>query len=243
MIKGNGFGTSACDNDVQIGTSYHCSIISTTATQIRCQIGNGSLLNGKGSERIHVTRSSQGYMITNSQLKFLLQASISSISPNYGSIMGDTQVMIYGDGFIIEDTRLIIAGTDYTSLANVTYSQITFTTPMQIAYINQNLSVTVVIGANEAICLARSCTFQWSTTITPYFDSVSPNQINGPTVLTIIGRGLTSGGGTVSNTDVIIGGTTCNITSMTNTRLICQVGSILAGNHTVDGIIFGLFSF
>lgn len=157
--------------------------------------------------------------------------------------MGGTQVTINGDGFTVGDTRLIIAGIDYTSSATITYTQINFTTPTETTYVNRNLTVLIVIGTNNAVCLAPSCTFQWSTSITPYFDSVSPSQISGPTVLTLTGRSLTVAGGTTSNTKVTIGGTLCNVTSMTNSLLTCEIGNIEAGNHTITGLIDGLFSF
>ncbi|CAF1415369.1 unnamed protein product [Rotaria magnacalcarata] len=189
-ITGTSFGTSACENDVQIG-SYHCPVVSASSTQIQCQIGAGSLINAKTTQKVQVARDLQGYLFINGLLTFQFQASVANISPNYGSVMGGTQVTINGDGFAIGDTRLIIAGTDYTSLATITYTQINFRTPSQTTYVNQNLTVVIAIGANQAICLASSCTFQWSTSITPYFDSVTPAHISGPTTLAVTGRNLT----------------------------------------------------
>lgn len=160
-----------------------------------------------------------------------------------GSIMGGTLVTINGDGFTPGDTRLVMAGTDYTSLANISYTQIVFMTPSQQIYVNVNLSVIVTVGTNQAVCSLPPCTFQWSTAITPYLDSVSPNQTSGPTMLTLTGRNLNIGGGMASNTIITIGDSQCNITSMTNTVINCQTGSISAGNYTIAGLINGMFSF
>lgn len=85
MIEGTGFGTSSCENNVQIG-SYDCPIINASSTEILCQIGNGSLLNAKTSQIVQVARDRQGYLVANGRLRFQFQASISSIAPNYGRI-------------------------------------------------------------------------------------------------------------------------------------------------------------
>ncbi|CAF3925163.1 unnamed protein product [Rotaria sp. Silwood2] len=235
IITGTGFSTVACENDVQIGSSYHCPITSASSTQLQCQIGVGSLINAKTRQIVQVARDRQGYLTSDGQLCFQFQASISNVSPNFG-----TEVTINGDGFMPGDTRLIIAGTDYSNIANISYTRIVFTTPSQMTYINQNLTVVVLIGMNEAICLNTSCTFQWSTSITPYLDSVSPNQISGPTALTLTGRNLIVGGGSASDTLVTISGNPCNITSMTNTLIGCQLGDIEAGNHSIAGLINGV---
>ncbi|CAF4613132.1 unnamed protein product, partial [Rotaria socialis] len=241
-ITGTGFSTIACENNILIGSSYNCPITSVSSTQLQCQIGVGSLLNAKTSQILQVTRDRQGYLNMDGRLSFLFQASISNISPNFGSILGGTQVTIIGDGFTPGDTRVIIAGSDYTSLATISYTRIVFITPTQMTYVNRNLTVTVAVGTNEAICLATSCTFQWSTIITPYIDSVSPSQTSGPTTLTLTGRSLTVGGGTASNTLVSINGNPCNITLMTNLNMSCQVGHIEAGNYTITGMINGVGS-
>lgn len=62
-------------------------------------------------------------------------------------------------------------------------------------------------------------------------------------MLRLTGRSLTVGGGTVARTFVYINGNPCNITSMTNTYVDCQLGHIEAGNHTVTGIINGTMFF
>lgn len=84
FLVGSGFRTTVCENDIQIGSSYHCPIINASSTQLQCQITNGSLLNAKTNQAVKVAIDRQGYLNVNGQLSFQFQASISSISPNFG---------------------------------------------------------------------------------------------------------------------------------------------------------------
>jgi len=239
-ITGTGFSTALCEQSIEIGSSYRCPIISASSTQLTCQIGNGSLLNAKSSLPIRIARDRQGYLINHGRFDFQFQASILSVSPSMGSVFGGNDVIITGDGFVPEDTRLFIAGTDYTSLATITYSRIVFKAPAEYMYVNVNISVLVLVGTTQAVCLASSpssCTYQWSTNMASYLDSISPTSINGPTTLTLTGRNLLIGGGVIANTKIIINENRCNVTSITNTSIVCQIGSIEAGNYSISGLI------
>jgi hypothetical protein len=160
--------------------------------------------------------------------------------------MGGTLVTIIGDGFTPADTRVIVGSTEYTSVATITYSQITFTTPELTigAYLNQDIPVTILVGTNPAVCTASACTFRWSTSVTPYINSVSPTSITGPTTLTLTGQNLQATGSVIaSNIHVTINRHACNVTSMTNSSINCSVGSVEAGNYSVVSSIDGLFQF
>ncbi|CAF1377186.1 unnamed protein product, partial [Adineta steineri] len=242
-ITGTGFSSTACENIVEIGLSYTCPIISATSTQIICEIATGSLLNGKTNQSIQVAHDQQGYLINDGALQFQFKAIIDSISPTQGSTAGGTLVTIYGDGFVPADTRVIVGDTEYTSIASITYSQITFTTlPLTIpAYLDQDIPITILVGTNTVICSPISCTFRWSSSVTPYINSVSPTSITGPATLTLTGENLeASNSATISNTYVTINNHICNVTSIINSTIICQVDSIEAGTYTVIASISGV---
>ncbi|CAF4352540.1 unnamed protein product, partial [Rotaria magnacalcarata] len=161
-----------------------------------------------------------------------------------GSILGGTQVTINGNGFAPANTRVIIGRIDYTSQSTITYSQIIFTTPSVPSnlYINQAIPVTILIGTNRAICSSATCMFQWSTSDTPFIDSVSPTAITGTQILTLTGRNLAANptAAIPSNTHVSINGTSCNVTSITNSTILCQISGAAAGNYSIlvsiDGV-------
>jgi hypothetical protein len=153
-------------------------------------------------------------------------------------------VTIIGDGFISGNTRVIVGSIEYTSVATITYSQISFTTSELTigAYLNQLIPVTVLVGSNSAVCLPSACTFSWTTSVTPYINSVSPTVITGPTTLTLTGQNLQATGSILAaNTHVSINGHVCNVSSITNSSIICLVGSVEVGNYTIVASIDGMF--
>jgi hypothetical protein len=202
------------------------------------------MLDARTIQSVQVIRGLQGYLANNGLLQFQFNASISSMSPTRGSFIGGTLVTISGDGFTSADTRVIVGSTDYTSLATVTYSQITFITPALTigAYLDQGIPVTIVVGTNRAICLPSACTFRWSTSVTPYINSVSPTSITGPTTLTLTGQNFQAIGSVMAaNIHVTINGHACNATSITNSSITCSIGNVEAGNYSVVASIDGLF--
>ncbi len=161
-----------------------------------------------------------------------------------GSIVGGTQVTINGDGFTPANTRVIIGSIDYTSQSTITYSQIIFTTPSApfSLYINQAIPVTILIGTNQAICSSATCTFQWSTSDTPFVDSVTPTAIIGTQMLTLTGRNLLANpiAAVPANTHVTINGSQCNVTSITNSTILCQIAGVAAGTYSIVVSIDGI---
>jgi hypothetical protein len=160
--------------------------------------------------------------------------------------MGGTLVTITGDGFTPADTRVIVGSTEYTSIATITYSRITFTTPALTigAYLNRDIPITILVGTNPAVCTLTACIFSWSTSITPYINSVSPTSITGPTTLTLTGQNLQGSiSANAASTHITINGHACNVTSMTNSSIHCSVGNVEAGNYSVFASIDGLFQF
>jgi hypothetical protein len=160
-----------------------------------------------------------------------------------GSIAGGTQVTINGDGFTPANTRVIIGSIDYTSQSIITYSQIIFTTSVPPSfYINQVIPVTILIGTNQAICSSATCTFQWSISDTPFVDSVTPTAIIGTQVLTLTGRNLMANptAAVPANTHVTINGSPCNVTSITNSTISCQIAGVAAGNYSIAVSIDGI---
>ena len=149
---------------------------------------------------------------------------------------------INGDGFTPANTRVIIGSIDYTSQSTISYSQIVFTTPSvpSNTYINNPIPVTIWIGTNQAICTSATCTFQWSTSDTPYVDSVTPTAITGTQTLTLTGRNLATNPTAPANTHVTIDGSSCNVTSITNSTISCQIAGVAAGTYSVGVSIDGI---
>lgn len=152
---------------------------------------------------------------------------------------------ITGDGFTPADTRVIVGDIEYTSFATITYTQIQFITQVPPAsYINQAIPIKVLVGTNEAICSSAPCTYQWAQSATPSLTSVSPTSITGPQTLTLTGQNFDPTNSLlVTDVTVTINGTSCAVTSITNTAITCNIGSIEVGTHLVAISIDGTISF
>jgi hypothetical protein len=85
-ITGTNFGTSDCENQVLIGSTYQCPITNVSSTEIVCQIGSNSSLDASMKQSLSVALNQQGYLINNGLLQFQFQASITSFSPNQGRV-------------------------------------------------------------------------------------------------------------------------------------------------------------
>jgi hypothetical protein len=159
-----------------------------------------------------------------------------------GSIAGGTLVTIAGDGFTPADTRVIVGSIEYTSIATITYSQIQFITQVPpSSYIGQTIPITILVGANQALCSSGACTYKWAPNITPYLTSVSPTSISGPQTLTLTGQNFAATGSiSASNVVVTVDGEPCNATSATNSTITCNIGSTEAGNYSVSATITGI---
>lgn len=79
-IAGSNFGATNPDNTVSIGSSSSCTVTSSSATQIVCTVGAGSI----GSENVVVDVSGKGLSNTNQQFQFDL--TVSAINKNTGKI-------------------------------------------------------------------------------------------------------------------------------------------------------------
>jgi hypothetical protein len=158
-----------------------------------------------------------------------------------GSVAGGTLVTITGDGFTPADTRVIVGSIEYTSMATITYSQIQFITQIPpTSYIDQTIPITILVGTNSAVCSSGQCTYKWAQSVTPYLTSVSPSSINGPQTLTLTGQNFAATGSiSPSNVNVTVDGGSCNVTSVTNSTITCNIGNTEAGNYSVVASING----
>lgn len=78
------------------------------------------------------------------------------------------------------------------------------------------------------------CTYTWSQDATPYLTSVSPTSITGSQTLNLIGENFAVLSATNAlNVQVSINNEICNVTSVTNTTIVCDIASISNGNYPI----------
>ena len=137
---------------------------------------------------------------------------------------------------------MIFGSIEYTSISTIIYSQITLTIPSLpvSSYLDQNIPITILIGTNSVICSPASCTYRWSSSATPSILSVNPTSISGPTTLTLTGENLQSVNSiSVSNVHVTINNHSCNVTSLTNSTIVCNIDHIEVGTYPIVASIDG----
>lgn len=86
-IVGSSFDGQLCEYNVEIGSSYHCPLVTMTRTELICRIENGSLLDTRRNHVVRVTRLGQGYLGSSDELLFTFLTSIFSISPSSGTFL------------------------------------------------------------------------------------------------------------------------------------------------------------
>ena len=84
LIKGNGFSSISCENEILIG-AYSCPIISNSATQLVCRIGFYSGLIAGVNYNVDVNIKNSGIAMKSSVYFFNFIPIIHSITPNIGN--------------------------------------------------------------------------------------------------------------------------------------------------------------
>jgi hypothetical protein len=82
-MTGSGFSSSGCQNIVLIG-DYSCPIISSSSTQLVCQIGSNSGLIPSIKYKVQIQIKNTGNALQNDWYSFSLIPKITSITPNIG---------------------------------------------------------------------------------------------------------------------------------------------------------------
>ena len=177
LINGTKFGSNKDKIRVFLDCSskkipiYELSVLNTTDNQLFVILGGGKVgsyyirlqIEGVGS-----SKESQ----TNSSL-FRYELTVSSISPNQGSIYGGTILTINGTNFSpFKNQNQVFVGDDPNNFCDIIECATTYilcrTRPSPTNYIDlqQKIIVTQRIQ-DEAVCLEPNCNFMFKTSISP----------------------------------------------------------------------------
>ncbi|OWF48084.1 Fibrocystin-L [Mizuhopecten yessoensis] len=215
-ISGYNLGTILNHTSVFVGET-NCEITAVNETEINCTVGE----NRAGKYNICVNVHGLGN--SNADATFTFSMSVKDITPRSGSVGGDQTVTILGTGF---DDNMMVTICDRIcniSERNTTESmQYVCHTPSLPDSSLKNCSVHVTVN-NVTETLADAYTYD--PVLTPVIDDVTPKRggTQGGTRITISGSnfGLTEDTTFGCTSSVTIAGTLCNITSWTNTRVVC----------------------
>lgn len=90
--------------------------------------------------------------------------------------------------------------------------------------------MTVTLNNILSSCSKRKCSFTFSSPDTPTLTSISPQRGTAGTEITLTGSGFSS---SIQEVNVTVGGTTCHVTSSSETTIKCTAGQSIGGSHDV----------
>ena len=190
-----------------------------------------------GSRKVAVLVQGKGYAQADPPVTFTYTIAISSVTPNSGSLAGGTLLRITGSNFgeSKEGVSVILkaAGSkkrrsvsnNECDVVSVNMSQITCRTPADQA---GGVDVEVVIEGSSS---TSSSAFTYDSSLTPTVSDIRPRQgaVGGGGVLTITGSGF----GTDQDAQVFIGDAECEIQSVTDGEVRCDIPSQGAGQPSI----------
>ncbi|NP_001305057.1 PKHD1 like 1, tandem duplicate 1 isoform X1 [Danio rerio] len=221
-VTGSGFGNNPADlmifadNILLKGTQVNDSSIEVLAGALPA-----------GTHTLKVVVMSKGLATGSATLTSIAQA---SINPTSGSIAGGTPLLITGNGFVAGNTTVKL-GNSLCKILDVTADTVRCLTPPRAeGQVQVNIKVFDVVYPPQ--------NFNYSKQQTPNITSVTPKTGPVGTQITVSGSGFGTDSAVVS---LKIDSVACNISSITDTQLLCTVGEHAGGtfpvlfNHQVKG--------
>ncbi|CAG2205079.1 unnamed protein product [Mytilus edulis] len=215
-ITGTNFGAGSGDNTVTTG-GVPCTVTSDGATEIQCTAGAVSI----GSVPVLVDVKNSG--LSNNDVNFEFELTITAINKNSGSSSGGQTVTITGSGFD-DTTSATICGNPCAKddSASQTASQFICVTPAASGTVTGTQACDV-IATVDGVSKTLAGGYTYDQSLTPTITNVNPARggTGGGSTLTITGTGF---GNNPAQVDVTIAGTTCTVSTATDTQIVCTTG-------------------
>ncbi|XP_066276424.1 fibrocystin-L-like [Branchiostoma lanceolatum] len=235
-IRGTGFSTSTCENEVLIGR-YSCDVTSATTNSITCTVSPGSTMPVGTYLPVSVNIKNRGYARMavfggEASRMFALMPEVTYVSPEQGSTEGGTQLTIRGSGFASSvDSTTITVGTVPCDIQSLSYNEIICVT-QAASERTRDVTVSQVVNGYrvDSVC-GRGCQYAYRDTQTPRISTIDPPTTGSATVFTITG---TLFGTSVDDITVTFGeATSCTVTSVTDDVISCEAGNVPVGDQPV----------
>lgn len=208
-ITGMNFGVNTSALKVMIG-SESATLISLNDSCLIVFIQNIAA----GSNIVVMNHSEYGKASGSFEVRGILV--LSSITPSLGSIHGETEITIRGNGFV-DGKTLVTINDEKCLITFVSLSEVTCITPAQ----EQGLAA-VGITSNSVSYI--SGLFFYGTNSTPTVASISPSFGLPGEILKISGSNLAG-----TNVRVLLDGVPCNIISSSSSQIHCTTGAHSTG--------------
>lgn len=233
-IIGTGFSNVICENRVLIGDA-RCQIISASTTEITCRVGLNSGLVANTVYPVQLAVNNYGFAVKDTLFTVRFFPRVTNFTPTVGSTAGGSKIVITGDGFIPNNTLIIIGTSSYHQSSN--------------AYISNNMIIVETFPSTEATheiqifvdrlkAVCDECSFDFSTSVTPRVDSISPISVNKSTTMTINGSFPENNATKVS---VKVGDEDCRVISLNSEQLLCVLNGLGLYENKVKINIKGIY--
>ncbi|KAM3929151.1 fibrocystin-L-like [Leptodactylus fuscus] len=225
-IMGTGFSNLTCANQVSVGR-YPCVVSSADKNSLTCRLDPQNSMDIGVAEMVSLTVNNLGNAINSvrneTYRRFALIPHIDYVSPVTGSTTGSTRITIHGSGFINIDA---VTGLG-CNIVSVNYTDIVCDT---LSSYSHTVNFGVTVKGISARCVG-SCSFTYSSALTPQVSNVYPAQVgNTSTTIYISGLGF---GADVNGVVVYVGGRKLYVVNVNDTYITCNIDPIPAGNYPV----------
>ena len=197
---------------VFVGT-YECPILSASSTLVTCTL---PVIPG-GDFAVQLTSSSLG--LSNNDIIYSSELSLSSILPTSGSFGGGSLLVLSGVGFDTENTPTVTVCEVECEISSVSNNEIQCRTPADAGSGTKLCTVKVTQGESF---VQLTDAFTYDDALTPSVTGLSPVRggTGGGTSITITGSGFASSGNKVT-----IDGSICDIVTESSTEISCLTNS------------------
>nr|XP_055075131.1 fibrocystin-L-like [Misgurnus anguillicaudatus] len=230
-VSGSGFGTDAALISVKID-GVNCDVTSITDTQLLCTVGE----HAGGTFPVTLNHHIKGHALKQSVFSYELL--LTGVTPNEGSYAGGAVVEIQGSGFDPNSTRVLICDSKCTiDLQMSTSTQLYCEVPnSNVTYETDQVCEVAVMNGNDRVYIPDGYTYKSS--LTPVISDVTPRRggTGGGTRLTITGSGFSAN---VSELNVTIAGSVCDVQSANQTQIICVTNAHNKSQETKVRVLIG----
>ncbi|XP_074659740.1 fibrocystin-L-like [Tubulanus polymorphus] len=232
-ITGNGFSDDACATTVKMNGDL-CSVTDMSETSIDCEWKPSSDLTIGASYRLenlvslHVFGYGYGFVESASDKVFTPMPVITSITPNQGSLAGGTKIVISGMHLHSKtfSPQVTVRGIMCSSIVDVSATSITCVTRAASA----GPAVVSLQGFPGACLQSDICSFEYSANATSTVSQVT-HTTNGTTAeVEITGDNFGDDENAIA---VYIGNSTCEVLSLTETKISCRSNEYVVGTHEI----------